>query len=406
MFKNLFTDAGTIARHHNGPLFDERHRYLLHCASVGATLYTQRNRARGLLWIAMALPEDVRGRVDTEQLRQLIATHQPPVSQATGANLLNLARPWLKFIGWWHRPEQPVAFAERLDRFVSWMRDERGLTPCTIEQWRYRTANFLRWCQETGRDFVSLEPEDIDAYFVSYGAQRWSRISAGHIARMLRVFFKHAASIGACPASLAASILVHRRYRLETLPYALDWRDVQRLIGTASSDTALDVRDRAILLLLAIYGLRRGEVAALRLDDIDRTHGQVRIWRLKRRQPQIYPLVPSVEQALAAYIDIVRPSVPHLQVFVAVQAPQAPISPAGIYSIVNRRLRTLGVQAAHLGPHALRHACASKMLADGLTLKEIGDHLGHRSAASTSIYAKVDMASLRQVGDFDLGDLR
>ena len=406
MFEKLFADVGTIARHRDGPLFDERHRYLLHCASVGATLHTQRNRARALLWLAMSLPAGVHRQVDAEQLRRLIAAHRPPVTDQTAAGLLNIGRPWLKFIGWWHQPEQPIAFPEALDRFVVWMRDERGLTPCTVEQWRYRTANFLRWCKEAGRDLKSLEPKDIDAYFVTYGAQRWSRISAGHIARMLRVFFKHAASTGACSKSLAGSILCHRRYRLETLPYALGWHDVQRLINTATGSTEDDVRDRAILLLLAIYGLRRGEVAALRLEDIDREQGHIRVWRLKRHQPQIYPLVSSVEQALISYIETVRPSVAHAQVFIRTRSPRVPITPPGIYDVVNRRLRSLGVQAAHLGPHALRHACASKMLADGLTLKEIGDHLGHRSAASTSIYAKVDLAALRQVGEFDLGGLQ
>jgi site-specific recombinase XerD len=406
MFENLFADDATIARHRDGPLFDERLRYLLHCASVGATLHTQRNRARALLCVANALTVHDHGSVDAERLRELIAKRTPQVASRTAANLFNIARPWLKFIDWWSQPVPPVAFAEALDRFVAWMRDERGLTVCTVEQWRYRTANFLRWCEQTGRDLATLEPQDIDTYFVTYGAQRWSRISAGHIARMLRVFFKHAAATGACSTRLAGSILSHRRYRLETLPYALGWHDVQRLIATASGESELDVRDRAILLLLAVYGLRRGEVCALRLDDIDRAHGQLRIWRLKRHQPQVYPLVPSVEQALAAYIDTVRPAVPHAEVFVGAQAPRAAISPAGIYSVVNRRLRTLGVQAAHLGPHALRHACASKLLADGLTLKEIGDHLGHRSAASTSIYAKVDMAGLRQVGEFDLGGLQ
>ena len=220
------------------------------------------------------------------------------------------------------------------------------------------------------------------------------------------MFFKHAASTGACSKSLAGSILCHRRYRFETLPYALGWHDVQRLINTATGGTEVDVRDRAILLLLAIYGLRRGEVAALRLEDIDRERGHIRVWRLKRHQPQIYPLVSSVEQALTLYIETARPSVAQAQLFIRTRSPRVPISAPGIYDVVNRRLRSLGVQAAHLGPHALRHACASKMLAEGLTLKEIGDHLGHRSAASTSIYAKVDLAGLRQVGEFDLGGLQ
>lgn len=65
-----------------------------------------------------------------------------------------------------------------------------------------------------------------------------------------------------------------------------------------------------------------------------------------------------------------------------------------------------GVELAHYGPHALRHACASKMLAEGLTLKEIGDHLGHRSTQSTATYTKVDLVALRQVGEFDLGGLQ
>ncbi|MBT9504775.1 MAG: tyrosine-type recombinase/integrase [Burkholderiaceae bacterium] len=406
MFENFFVDDATIARHREGPLLDERLRYLLHCTSVGATLHTQRNRARALLRVANMLTAHDHGSVAAERLHELLAKCKPQFASHTAANLINIARPWLKFIDWWDQPVPPIAFAEPLDRFVAWMRDERGLTACTVEQWRYRTANFLRWCEQSGLDLATLEPRDIDLYFVTYGAQRWSRISAGHIARMLRVFFKHAAETGACSTRLASSILSHRRYRDETLPYALGWNDVQRLIATTSGESELDVRDRAILLLLAVYGLRRGEVCALRLEDIDCAHGQLRIWRLKRRQPQLYPLVESVGQALTAYIDTVRPSVPHVEVFVGTQAPRAAISPAGIYSVVNRRLRRLGVQAAHLGPHSLRHACASKLLADGLTLKEIGDHLGHRSAASTSIYAKVDMVGLRQIGEFDLGDLQ
>ena len=61
--------------------------------------------------------------------------------------------------------------------------------------------------------------------------------------------------------------------------------------------------------------------------------------------------------------------------------------------------------APHSGPHTLRHACATHLLARGLSLKEIGDHLGHRSPETTRIYAKVDLVGLRAVGDFDLEGL-
>jgi len=89
-----------------------------------------------------------------------------------------------------------------------------------------------------------------------------------------------------------------------------------------------------------------------------------------------------------------------------VQAPLRPIASSAIYHVVHRRFAALGIQTPHQGPHALRHACAARLVADGLTLKEIGDHLGHRSTSSTRIYAKVDMTSHREVGDFDLGDFQ
>jgi integrase/recombinase XerD len=151
--------------------------------------------------------------------------------------------------------------------------------------------------------------------------------------------------------------------------------------------------------------MRSGEVAALRIDQIDWFGRTLRLFRLKRRQPQVYPLVPSVAEALARYIDTVRPSSSCPEVFLCMQAPRRPLKAGSIYDVANRRFVALGIEAAHRGGHALRHACAARLLADGLTLKEIGDHLGHRSTSATSTYAKVDMVSLREVGAFDLGDL-
>lgn len=406
MLKNLYSSNAACTRHRAGPLAAERERYLQHCAEQGGTHTSLCLKARCLLWIAERMqPSDING-IDSARLREIIHEGPSPAnSPTTAATLMNSARPWLKFLGWWHQPTEPTPFEENLERFVSWMRDERGLTPCTISQWRSRAATFLRWCTNTGREFATLRPEDIDAYFITYGAQRWSRISAGHVATMLRVFLRYAATRGACSSVLADSIRAPRRYALESLPYALSWEDVQRVLATTNSGSERDVRDRAILMLLAVYGLRRGEVAALRLDQIDWAAGQLRIWRLKRRQPQVYPLVSTVAEALAQYVDTVRPKVLHAEIFIQTRAPRIPISAAGLYNIVNDRLRSLDIQAAHLGPHALRHACAARLLANGLSLKEIGDHLGHRSTSATMTYTKVDLVSLREVGDFDLGDL-
>jgi integrase/recombinase XerD len=177
------------------------------------------------------------------------------------------------------------------------------------------------------------------------------------------------------------------------------------MLADVDTDKPRDIRDRAILLLLAIYGMRSGEVAALRLDQIDWTGRTLRLFRLKRRQPQTYPLIQSVAEGLARYIDTVRPASSCPEVFLCMQAPRRPMKAGSMYGVANRRFIARGLETAHRGGHALRHACATRLLATGLSLKEIGDHLGHRSTSAASTYAKVNMAALREVGNFDLGDI-
>ena len=285
------------------------------------------------------------------------------------------------------------------------MRDDRGFTPSTVEQLGRTIRRFLRWCEQVNRQLGDLRAEDIDNYIATQGTGRWARVSTANIASTLRGFLRYAAKEAWCSDRLPSSISRPRLYQQESLPYAPDWSDVRRMLADVDTDRPRDIRDRAILLLLAVYGMRSGEVAALRLDQIDWAGRTLRLIRLKRRQPQIYPLLPAVAEALARYVDMVRPPSSCQEVFLRMQAPRRPLKASSVFDVANRRFVALGIEAAHRGGHALRHACAVRLLAEGLTLKEIGDHLGHRSTSATSTYAKVNMAALREVGAFDLGDV-
>lgn len=86
-------------------------------------------------------------------------------------------------------------------------------------------------------------------------------------------------------------------------------------------------------------------------------------------------------------------------------SPYGPMSGSALYHVVASRLKTLDVHAAHHGPHSLRHACATRLVSQGFSLKAIGDQLGHRSTSATRVYAKVDLPGLREVAAFDLGEL-
>jgi site-specific recombinase XerD len=110
-----------------------------------------------------------------------------------------------------------------------------------------------------------------------------------------------------------------------------------------------------------------------------------------------------VAEALLRYLREVRPRVSNREVFLSTQAPLKPFARGSLYSRVSRRFHLLEIISRNHGTHSLRHACATHLLNEGLSMKEIGDHLGHRSPDSTRIYAKVDLKGLRPVADFDLG---
>jgi integrase/recombinase XerD len=407
MDQTTYSDGLTVLRDDDAPFADERCRYLRHCAEAGATAASLTLKRNELLWIAVRLGPDASEGIDIEVLRRIATERQRQNGAITAMRrVVDIGRPWLRFLGWWREPAVVFQHQRQLDQYVAWMLDERGFTASTVEQWSRITGRFLRWCDKTNRQLRDLQPEDVDAYFVAQATGRWSRVSVANTASALRGFLRYAAKRGMCTDRIAASICRPRLYRQETLPYAPDWGDVQRMLADAETDKPRDIRDRAILLLLAVYGMRSGEVAALRLDQIDWAGRTLRLFRLKRRQPQIYPLLPSVAEALARYIDTVRPPSSCPEVFLCMQAPRRPLKAGSIYDVANRRFVALGIDAAHRGGHALRHACASRLLAEGLSIKEIGDHLGHRSASATSIYAKVNITALREVGAFDLGEIQ
>jgi integrase/recombinase XerD len=396
----------TDHRPDEAPFADERGRYLRHCAEHGAKAAVLKVKHNELIWIATHLGLNARDGVDMATLSRIALGRQRLHGAATAARrVVDIGRPWLRFLGWWREPIVAFRHQDKLDEYVAWMRNERGFTPSTVERWSRTIGRFLCWCEHENRDLAGLTVQDVDEYFVAEGTGRWARVSVANTASALRVFLRFAASRGFCADGLAASICRPRLYQQESLPYAPSWADVQRILADADTDKPRDIRDRAILLLLAVYGMRSGEVVALRCEQIDWAARTLRLFRLKRRQPQVYPLVPHVAEGLARYIDLVRPPCSWPQVFLCMHAPRRPMKAGSIYDVANRRFVALGIKAAHRGGHALRHACASRLLAEGLSLKEIGDHLGHRSASATSIYAKVNMDALRQVAAFDLGDL-
>jgi len=350
----------------------------------------------------------------THQEIEFAVDHRARLIRTKGANesrssrllFIHIATAWLRFLGLLEeRQSKQEPFARHIEDFASFMRDQRGLSPVTISNYCDEITNFLVtiWGPEVSLDTISIK--DIDAYLAHQGKHGWSRASLHELAGSLRGFFRYAEAQGWTSKKIAVGIEAPRLFEQESLPLGPRWEDAKKIIASFSGDSATDIRSRAIVLLLAIYGLRRGEVARLRLDDVDWIGEILHVSRPKQRCTQQYPLIPIVGDAILRYLKDARPQSILRELFLSLDAPVRPLLSFSVSPIVRSRLAVRDIQVPRRGAHCLRHACARHLLAAGFTLKEIGDHLGHRSPAATRVYVKVDIDGLRQVAELDLGSL-
>jgi site-specific recombinase XerD len=193
-----------------------------------------------------------------------------------------------------------------------------------------------------------------------------------------------------------------RLYAQMDLPSGPTWKDIERLIDSIGAKSPSDIRDRAIVLLFAMYGLRSSEVVNLRLDDINWQDSQITFTRTKQRRTEEYPLAAVVGNALIYYLRTVRQRSTYREVFLTRIAPYKPLSVQALHSLLGRRMVKAEISPQR-SPKSLRHACATHLLNEGLSLKEIGDHLGHRKLSTTQVYAKVDLPNLCKVAQFNFG---
>jgi integrase/recombinase XerD len=415
MFETLFKYPRVLSRHQEGSAVEERKRFLIHCAARGAALATLLRIARELLVIAERIQLTIGKAISADEIETAAdewARYQQCRHHAQGQKwprelFIHTATNWLGFLGYLREPEKHRSpFASQIHDFVCCMRDQCGLSDATIRSRCWYVEKFLDWLMKQNRSLAEMSVQDVDEFLILKGTQGWNRISIATSAKALRSFLRYAEMQRWCAVGLADGIVSPRVFKQEGLPAGPAWEDVRRLLASAAGDQPRDIRDYAILMLFAVYGFRRAEVAGLRLQDIHWERESISVTRTKQRREQEYPLVHSMGQAILRYLQRVRrPRSDCQEIFLSLRPPYRRLSASTLYRVVCSRLSKLDIKSLRRGPHSLRHACAGHLMAEGFSLKEIGDHLGHRSAQATRIYAKVDVTGLREVANFDLGGL-
>jgi integrase/recombinase XerD len=294
-------------------------------------------------------------------------------------------------------PEQAAVLSvteELLARFDRYLASERGLGAGTMVGYVHAARLFLDAVGYAhGRDLGRLTPADVRQFLLAECGRR-SVASAKSVVSGLRAWLRFLHVQGITATSLSGCVPAVPGWSGTSLPRAIDPTSVKALLASCDRRTVIGRRDFAVLLVMSRLGLRIGEVARLALADVDWRAGQILVRGKANRIDQL-PLPVDVGQALADYVQHGRPPGDHRELFLRVLAPLGAITPTGLKVVVHAACARAGLPP--LGAHRLRHTVASELLRHGAGLPEIGQVLRHRSIASTTIYAKVDAAALRQL---------
>jgi integrase len=296
---------------------------------------------------------------------------------------------------WVSEPQAP--YEDLVRRYDQYLADVRGLS-VSARRFHSRTlrALFAR-VLSPGRSLRTLSRDDLEGFILERSRQI-SQHSMQHVVAHLRAFLRYAHDAGLVRERLDG-LDTPRTYRGELPPRALPWPSVLRLLRSIDHRSRAGWRDLCILHLIAHYGLRPGEVVALRLDSVDWERELLHVYQSKTRSPLTLPLDSRTLRLLREYLQHGRSGQASASpmLFLRARCPYIPLIHSAVGDLFRKRMREAGLPNCGKHVYRLRHTFAMRLLTRGVGMKAIGDVLGHRSFYGTSAYLRLDVTMLRGV---------
>ena len=368
-------------------------------AGRGYTPLTVRNMLKdvGHVGVWMSRAGLVTGQLDEDAMVVFLAARRAGgAARVAGLRAMRPLLSYLREVGVTPaaRPA-PSPLGALLGEYRTWMVQERGLAASTVLRYQNTARRFLgqHAVVDGMLNVAGLTGADVNAFLLG----ECGRVSAGSAKGRvgeLRAVLRFLYLQGLTPLRLGNAVPPVGGWRLATLPPTMNTSDVQLLLDGCDRGTDVGVRDFAIMLLVARLGLRSIEIARLELGDIDWRGGEL-VVRGKARRRDRLPLPAEVGDALVAYLMRDRVPAGARRLFLTCRAPRGPIRADLVGDVVERACRRVGLPP--VGAHRLRHALAAELLRRGAGLVAISQVLRHQDLATTALYAKVDLHTLRQV---------
>ncbi|MGE0479815.1 MAG: tyrosine recombinase [Phycisphaerae bacterium] len=303
------------------------------------------------------------------------------------------------------------AFEDALAAFHVYLNVECGLAANTLAAYERDLRRFGDFLRRAALDnWAEITPLVIQQHLVEQTAHGYCESSLARHVVAIRVWLRWLHDTKRVPTDLTT--LLESPKRWQRLPETLPLERTAELVTSPDPDHPLALRDRAILELFYGCGLRVSELCALAERDVNRTVGYVRCLGKGRRE-RVVPLGRMAADALAAYLDNLRPKLLERSVAAArlpgpltrsarAAAPLflsrngGAIERTAVWRMVRREAKRRGI-AGRVSPHTLRHSFATHLLEGGADLRIVQELLGHASVATTAIYTHVQTRRLKEI---------
>jgi integrase/recombinase XerD len=286
--------------------------------------------------------------------------------------------------------------AQRIDAFLDSLWAEHGLARHSLDAYRRDLAGLARWLAPQGPPLAEAGQAELLRYLSDLAANGYSPRSSARLLSALRRFYAWQTQCGVRVDDPSAGIAAPKPGR--PLPKALSESQVEALLSAPDTDTALGLRDRAMLELMYATGLRVSELVGLSTTQVNLRQGVLRVLGKGSRE-RLVPLGEEAQHWLERYLAEARPQLAGAQRLdpVFVSRKRCALGRQQFWTVVKRHALAAGIDPDMVSPHRLRHSFATHLLNHGADLRALQMMLGHSSLSTTQIYTLIAREALKRL---------
>jgi integrase/recombinase XerC len=285
------------------------------------------------------------------------------------------------------------------DKFIDYLRYEKNYSSQTEISYYRDISQFESFINDECGSFnpAAVEGDHIRNWMISLMEEGVKARSVNRKLSAVRSFFRYLKRKGCISHNPATGITGPRTPK--KLPGFVKDREMSLVIDSPDdyTDDFCGHRDRFLIELLYLTGMRRAELIALRDSDIDFASCTLRVTG-KRNKQRIIPFSPDTRDKISNYIRIRDAEVENKSPFLFVKKDGNPLYPKLVYNIIHSHLSNIPT-LSRKSPHVLRHSFATEMLNNGADINAVKELLGHSSLASTQIYTHVTLEEMKKTYD-------